>query len=390
MSIDNDLAAERERLGWTQAEAGKAAGITRQSYAAIESGTSVPSTEVALRLGRAMGRSVEELFRLPEARPEELTAAWAGGTGSGSPTAPTPAEGHRLPAAGPSLVGRRVRVVRVGGRWVAFPTGKEERPSRPADGIVLSQAGHGSRSEEITVRVRLLPERPPAAEMAVVGCDPAFGIVAEALRRNRGVEVAWSARGSRAALEALAHGRAHVAGAHLHDPDTGASNAPWIRELISFPCTRVRFAMWEEGLLVRPGNPEGIGEIADLVRPGIRLVNRETGSGSRLLLDEALAAEGIPTDRIEGYDTAARGHLAVGEAIAAGLADAGIGIRAAGAAFGLDVLPLRTEPYELVVPDHFLDLPAVQALFDALRLPAVRAQVEALQGYDGSGMGEAV
>ena len=67
-----------------------------------------------------------------------------------------------------------------------------------------------------------------------------------------------------------------------------------------------------------------------------------------------------------------------------------MGIRAAGAAFGLDVLPLRIEPYELIVPDHFLDLAAVQALLDALRRPGVRSQVEALQGYDGRGMGEAV
>ncbi|MDX1566365.1 MAG: substrate-binding domain-containing protein [Longimicrobiales bacterium] len=369
MPIHNALAAERERLGWTQAEAGEAGGISRQSYAAIESGTSVPSTEVALRLARAMGRSVEELFRLPETPSEKVTAVW-GGDGA--------------------ALDRRVRLVRVAGRRVAVPQGEEERPSRSADGVVTHEA-HGSvHPDETRVRVRLLHDRPPPADLAVMGCDPAFGIVAEALRRDRGVNVVWSARGSRAALQALAAGRAHVAGAHLQDPETGESNGPWIRELVPFPCTRIRFAVWEEGLLVRSGNPEAIGGVTDLVRPGIRLVNREPGSGSRLLLDEVLASAGVPADRIQGYDTAAAGHLAVGEAIAAGLADVGVGIRAAGAAFGLDVLPLRTEPYELIVPDHFLDLLAVQALLDALRLPGIRTQVEALQGYDGSGMGEAV
>src|SRR5690606_8907056 len=212
-------------------------------------------------------------------------------------------------------------------------------------------------------------------------------IVADALRRERGLEVAWSQRGSRSAIEALARGEAHVAGAHLRDPRSGETNGPWIREALPFPCTRAVFAGWAQALLTARGNPSAITEVADLARPGVRLINREPGSGSRLLLDEALVSAGVPADSIAGYDTAARGHLAVGEAIAAGLADAGIAIRAAGAAFGLDVLPLRPEPYELIIPDHFLDLPAVGALLDLLRRPGIRAQVEALQGYDTSAMG---
>lgn len=366
LRLENGLAAERSRRGWTQAEAGESAGITRQSYAAIESGASVPSTAVALRLARAFGRSVEELFRLPERPSEEVTATWSGHG--------TEMEGRAR------SVGRPVRLARVGGKWIAFPRGEGERPSAPADGVVRSIEG----SE---VRVGLLPERPPRSGLAVVGCDPAFGIVAEALRRERGVEVTWSPRGSRGAMEAVARGEAHVAGAHLQDPETGEANGPWVRALIPFPCTRIAFATWEEGLLVRAGNPRGIGGAEDLARPEVRFINREPGSGSRLLLDEALAAVGVTPGHVNGYATAARGHLAVGEAIAAGLADAGVGIRAAGVAFGLEVLPLRTERYELIVPDHFLDLPAVGALLDTLRRPGIRAQVEALQGYDGNEMG---
>jgi putative molybdopterin biosynthesis protein len=357
--LENGLAGERRARAWTQAQAAEAAGITRQSYAAIEAGTSVPSTEVALRLARALGRSVESLFRLPGGPAERVRARWTGAGGA---------------------LGRRVRLVRVRGATVAYPSGEGERPLRPADGVV-----RGVDGDEVVVA--LLPERPPAAELAVVGCDPAFGIVAEALRRERGVEVAWHPRGSRAALEALARGEAHVAGAHLVDPGTGASNEPWVRETVPFPCTRVAFAEWEQGLLLRPGNPGGVASVADLARPGVRLLNREPGSGSRMLLDERLAAAGVPASAVAGYETAARGHLAVGEAIAAGLADAGVGIRAAGAAFGLEVIPLRTERYELVVPDHLLDLPAVCALLDVLGRPGVRAQVEALPGYDVAGMG---
>ncbi len=359
MRLTNDLSRQRARRGWSQAQAAAAAGITRQSYAAIEAGTSVPSTDVAIRLARAFGRSVEELFRVPDAPAERITARWAG-------------EGEPM--------GRRVRLSQVGGRVIALPADDALRPHAPAAGVVVGVSGED-------VSVSLLPERPPMAELAVVGCDPAFGIVADALRRDRGVEVAWSQRGSRAAIAALARGEAHVAGAHLRDPRTGETNGPWVRETIPFPCTRIVFAVWEQGLLVAPGNPRGIAGVADLARPGVRFLNREPGSGSRQVLDEALDAAGVPAAGISGYETAARGHLAVGEAIAAGLADAGIAIRAAGAAFGLDVLPLRMEPYELIIPDHFLDLPAVGALLDGLRRPGIRAQVEALQGYDTATMG---
>ena len=356
------MLAARERRGWTQTEAAEAAGVTRQSYAAIESGASVPSTEVALRLARAFSRAVEELFRLPEPPVEEVRARWAGEDAG---------------------LGRRVRLVDVAGQWIAYPTGGAERPSRLADGVVTGVEG----SE---VRVMLLPERPPAPSLAVVGCDPAFGIVAEALGRERGIEIVWAQRGSRAALDALARGEAHVGGTHLQDRRTGEANARWVRERVPFGCTRFRFADWEQGLIVPAGNPAGVSSIADLARPGVRLLNREDGSGSRMLLDEELEAAGVSASGISGYATAARSHLAVGEAIAAGVANVGIGIRAAGAAFGLGVVPLRTERYEMVIPDHFLDLPAVGALLDVLRQPGIRTQIEALQGYDAAAMGKAV
>ena len=359
MRVIPDLAGARATRGWSQARLAAAAGISRQSYAAIETGNAVPSTEVALRLARVLGTTVEGLFRLPNLPAERIEAILAG-------------EGEPL--------GRRVRLARVAGRIVAWPTGQAERPNAAAAGVVCGGAG-------VEVSVSLLADRPPVADLAVVGCDPAFGIVAEALRGEAGVEVVWSQRGSRAAIGALARGEAHVAGAHLRDPETGEMNGPWLREAVPFPCTRVHFAIWEQGLLVTAGNPAGITAISDLARPDLRFLNREPGSGSRMLLDESLVTAGLAGDAIVGYETAARGHLAVGEAIASGLADAGVGIRAAGAAFGLDVVPLRAEAYELIIPDHFLDLPAVGALLDLLRRPGIRAQVDALQGYDTVGMG---
>jgi putative molybdopterin biosynthesis protein len=237
------------------------------------------------------------------------------------------------------------------------------------------------------VRVELFLDAPPPSGLAVVGCDPAFGIVADELRRERGIEVSWSQRGSRAALLTLARGEAHLAGVHLLDRASGQWNGPTVHELVPFPCTRVTFAAWEQGLLVRPDARRRIGGIGDLAEGRARLLNREPGSGSRALLDDLLAEAGVVPATVVGYGTAARSHLSVADGIAAGAADAGVAIRAAGRARGLEVIPLREEAYELIIPDHFLDLPAVGALLDTLRRPGVRAQVEALGGYDGEGMG---
>lgn len=358
--VRNTLLSERERRQWSQSRMAEAAGISRQSYAAIESGGAVPSTEVALRLARALGRTVEELFRLPEQAPGRVQAAWAG------TNAPAP--------------GRPVRLTTIAGRRVAHPVGEAYRSATAADGVVDAVLADG-------VAIRLLADPPPPADLAVVGCDPAFGLVAEALRRERGVEVAWSPRGSRAALTALARGEAHVAGTHLLDPGSGEWNGPWIRELVPFATTRIVFAAWEQGLVVHPRRAAGIVRVADLAGEGLRLLNREEGSGSRMLLDEELRAARVDPGALSGYETRARSHEAVAEGVASGAADAGISTRAVAAALGLAFVPLRREVYELVVPDHFLDLPAVQALLDVLRRPTVRSQVEALQGYDGEGMG---
>jgi putative molybdopterin biosynthesis protein len=188
-------------------------------------------------------------------------------------------------------------------------------------------------------------------------------------------------------LGALARGEAHVAGSHLHDAASGGFNLPFVRRMVPMPCTVVAFSVWEEGLVLAPGNPLGVRAVEDLARPGLRLVNREPGSGSRSLLDAELEAVGISGASIPGYGTTLPGHLAVSEAVALGLADVGVAIRAAANALGLDFVPLRQERYDLVIPNTHLDHPGVLALLDALKRRSLRTQIEALGGYDVSVMG---
>jgi len=140
--------------------------------------------------------------------------------------------------------------------------------------------------------------------------------------------------------------------------------------------------------VVAKRNPKGIKDIADIARKNVTLVNRETGSGSRLLLDANLKRLGIPTSKVNGYDQVARGHLPAAWQVRTGRADCCVATRAAARVFGLDFVPLVSERYDLVIRKQHLDLPAVQLLIDTLNRTAFRRELEGLGGYDTSGAGQ--
>jgi molybdate-binding protein/DNA-binding transcriptional regulator YhcF (GntR family) len=184
-------------------------------------------------------------------------------------------------------------------------------------------------------------------------------------------------------LFALASGDCDLAGCHLLDGETGDYNAPFVRRVLpGEPVDLVTLAAREQGLIVAPGNPKRLGTVADLARPGVRFVNRPRGTGTRVLLDHLLATAGVPASAIAGYAREEPTHLAVAAAVAAGTADAGLGIRAAARALGLDFVPLAWERYELALRAATAEQPSVRAVLAALRSPAFIAAVEALEGYD--------
>jgi putative molybdopterin biosynthesis protein len=146
----------------------------------------------------------------------------------------------------------------------------------------------------------------------------------------------------------------------------------------------------EQGVIVASGNPRGIAGIEDLTQPGLRYVNRQRGAGTRVLLDHELRRRGIAPDAIAGYAREEHTHLAVAAAVAAGRADAGLGVLAAARAFGLDFVPVTREPYDLVLRTATLDDPVTAALWALLEDPDFRSAVEALGGYDTTEMGRRI
>jgi len=197
--------------------------------------------------------------------------------------------------------------------------------------------------------------------------------------------------GSLGGLMALARGEADVAGTHLREQSTDQYNVDYVRHIMpGREVVLVSLATRQMGLMVAPGNPKGIQGLEDLRRPDVTLVNRQTGSGTRVLLDARLRQLGIPPTAVTGYDGEASTHLGVAEAVRTGQADVGLGILAAAQAAGLTFLPLEHERYDLVIPQEQWDRRPVQALLEILRDEDFRRTVAALGGYDVAAMGQVV
>jgi len=196
--------------------------------------------------------------------------------------------------------------------------------------------------------------------------------------------------GSVDAIAALNEGRCIMAGFHtLPDAGVGSLAERTYKPLLQPGQHKlIGFATRTQGLMVRSGNPLGIASLSDLARTHARFVNRARGTGTRLLLDELLARDGIAASRIVGHATTEPSHAAVAQAIASGQADAGLGIEAAARARGLDFVPLLTEDYHFVCLKSALDEPPVAALRAVLASAAWQQALGALPGYQPSHSGQ--
>jgi molybdate-binding protein/DNA-binding XRE family transcriptional regulator len=344
--------------------------VSRQTIYAIEAGTYVPNTEVALNLARELEVTVDELFSLQEGSrksPESLTA-------------------EVLSAAAPAK-GQPVRICQVGSRWVSVPVSASPYYMPEADGIIKRTGRTHGRADLVV----FAKEEAAQKRLVLAGCDPATGLLSRMVEKISGVEIVSAAASSKLALTWLSQGKVHIAGSHLEDPKTGEFNLPFIRK--AFPdedFSVVTFARWEEGLVIAPGNPKGIRKIEDLARKNVRFINRETGSGSRALLDKRLEKAGIDAHRVQGYDRVAYGHLAAAYCVVSREADVCLATRSAAQTFGLDFIPLHSERYDLVMRKRTADLPAAKAFLDVLQRATLRRKLEVLAGYDTSDTGALV
>jgi molybdate-binding protein/DNA-binding XRE family transcriptional regulator len=353
----------------TQSELARRAGLSRQALGAIEAGLYMPSVTVALSLARELGESVEAIFGEDSGSGcRRIAAQWASAALPSSPSAGPPAG---------------VVLARIAGQVVAVPQPACGLALAPASGL-LERAGQ-KRADVATFR----SDSEIDSTLLLAGCDPSVTLLAAWLARQRSPIAACAVScSSGKALHALLDHQAHAAGAHLKDAHSGEYNlAQFKRALGHRRAIVVNFARWELGIATAPGNPLGLTTAADFARPRLRIVNRETGAGARAALDESLAALGIPTGRLDGYQREVRGHLEVAAAIADGFADAGLTIRVAANAYGLAFIPLREERYDLAILERDLHSVPVKAMLDALNSRRFAREVSQLCAYDTAQMG---
>jgi len=197
--------------------------------------------------------------------------------------------------------------------------------------------------------------------------------------------------GSLGGLIALRRGEAHVAGSHLLDATTGEYNFSYIKQYLpNVPVVLVTLLRREQGLIVAKDNPKSIASLADLARLDVRFVNRQRGAGTRVLLDYRLSELGIAPEKVNGYQREEYTHLAVAAAVQSGVADCGLGVRAAARALKLDFVSVEWERYDLVIPKIYYESELLRPLLELIRGETFKQVVAQLDGYDPSPMGQVV
>jgi putative molybdopterin biosynthesis protein len=289
----------------------------------------------------------------------------------------------------------RVKLGRVGERIVAtpLPRGAGTITSfTEADGIIrIPNRSEGIKENEAVTAELLRPLSSIRNTLVVVGShDNTLDILADEIKAGySNFTLSSSHVGSMGGLMAIKRGACHVAGSHLLDTEDGSYNVSYIRRYLpDIPVKLVHLVFRDQGLIIPSGNPKGIKGIEDLVREDITFINRQGGSGTRILLDYRLKQIGADPAKIKGYENEEFTHMSVAVAVLSGAADAGLGIYAAAKALNLDFIPVVTEQYDLVIPESCFDSEHIRILLEVIATKAFKKRVEALGGYSTKRTGE--
>lgn len=291
----------------------------------------------------------------------------------------------------------RVKLGQVGEQIVAtpLPRGAGSITSiTEADGIIrIPNHIEGLKEHELATAELLRPLASVRRTIVVVGShDNTLDILADQIKANYShLTLSSSHVGSMGGLMAIKKGVCHLAGSHLLDPEDGSYNLSYVKKyLAQLDVKLVNLVFRDQGLMVKRGNPKGIKGIEDLARGDISFINRQAGSGTRILLDYRLSQIGISPAQIDGYQHEEFTHMAVAVAVLSGTADTGLGIYAAAAALDLDFIPVVTEQYDLIIPAVHFKSENIQRLLETINTGEFRNRVEALGGYSTRKTGELI
>ena len=292
---------------------------------------------------------------------------------------------------------RRMITGKIGKQFVTVPlkkgAGAITTLTRANSMLTIGAASEGE-SKGSLVNIQLL--RPPATIAKTILCtgshDLCLDLLHDFLKKSTpAYPLASTHVGSLGGIMAIKNNMTHIAGSHLLDPESGAYNTSYIRRYLpDREVNLITLVHRMQGFIVQKGNPKNIQSIEDLLDGNIRFINRQAGSGTRVLLDYTLNKNGLDADEIEGYDHEEYTHMAVAVAVLSGKADTGLGILAAARALALDFVPLTEERYDLIIPTPFLELPMIKRLLEIIHSRDFKRAVEQMGGYSTRETGKIV
>jgi len=291
----------------------------------------------------------------------------------------------------------RVKLGQVGNRIVATPLPRGAgciTSITEADGIIrIPNQIEGLKEGEKTAAELLRPLSSVQNTIVIVGShDNSLDALADMIKaKYPQLTLSSSHVGSMGGLMAIKRGACHLAGSHLLDTEDGSYNVSYIAKYLQGVDVKlVNLVYREQGLIVARGNRKGIKGIEDLARRDVSFINRQPGSGTRILLDYRLKQIGLDPGDIDGYLHEEFTHMAVAVAVLSGTVDAGLGIYAAARALELDFIPVVTEQYDLIIPLEHFESNNIQLMLEIVNSAEFKRRVNALGGYSTQKTGEII
>lgn len=236
-----------------------------------------------------------------------------------------------------------------------------------------------------------IPEVKESSHLVISGQDIVLDILGKYIENRSAYKILRSHAGSLNGLISMYNGECTIASLHMFDGDTGEYNLPYIKKiLVGYPYVLLNLLSRKAGLYVQKGNPLNIRSWADLNQKHVTIINREKGSGARILLDEQLRIHNITSNNIKGYHREESNHLSVASAVSAGTADVGIGIEKAAKIVGVDFIPLTTERYDIVMLKDPNNEKLISAVKNILSSQQFQLEINAIGDYDTAQTGSII
>ncbi len=278
------------------------------------------------------------------------------------------------------------------GEIPSFKVGRQMRiNSEDLDSFISGNTSTKKTLPPSTIRKKQEHDHMGSRQILISGQDMVLDILGKHIERKGSYKALRTYEGSLNSLLAMYKGECDIVSLHMFDGDTNEYNVPFVRKiLIGYHYTIINLISRKAGFMVQKGNPLNITNWPDLKKKNIRLVNREIGSGARILLEEQLRIHQLSSSDIVGYDHVESSHLSVASSISSGEGDVGVGTEKSAKIVGLDFIPLITERYDLVMINNKQNNEMIEILKDVLNSASFKKEIQALGDYDISQTGQII